>query len=136
MLLNHFFIANKITGFGAVGSMDLLSTAGLINYFGKWTDLTQLTIAPLVIKKGETHVALYGLSYINDQRLSRLLRDRKVKFISEYEYLQHVFLFVFTESPSVVDRNASSERITRLLQCLHFASKPCATQGIRIYPTT
>lgn len=66
-------------GFGAVGSMDLLSASGFVNYFGKWTDLTKISIAPLVIKKGETHVALYGLSYINDQRLSRLLRDFKVK---------------------------------------------------------
>lgn len=59
--------------------MDLLSVSGLINYFGKWTDLTKITIPPIIIKKGETHLALYGLSYINDQRLSRLLRDFKVK---------------------------------------------------------
>lgn len=59
--------------------MDLLSVSGLVNYFGKSTDLTKLTIAPIVIKKGETHVALYGLSYMNDQRLSRLLKDFKVK---------------------------------------------------------
>lgn len=59
--------------------MDLLSVSGLINYFGKWTDLTKIIIPPIIIKKGETHVALYGLSYINDQRLSRLLRDFKVK---------------------------------------------------------
>ncbi|XP_076239409.1 double strand break repair nuclease mre11 [Calliopsis andreniformis] len=67
--------------FGAVGSMDLLSVSGLINYFGKWTDLTQVSISPLILKKGETHVALYGLSYINDQRLSRLLRDFKVDML-------------------------------------------------------
>lgn len=59
--------------------MDLLSVSGLINYFGKWTDLTQITITPLIMKKGKSHIALYGLSYINDQRLSRLLRDFKVK---------------------------------------------------------
>lgn len=58
--------------------MDLLSVSGLINYFGKWTDLNQITIPPLIVKKGETHIALYGLSYINDQRLSRLFRDSKV----------------------------------------------------------
>ncbi|XP_043247930.1 double-strand break repair protein MRE11 [Colletes gigas] len=67
--------------FGAVGSMDLLSVSGLINYFGKWTDLTKITIPPLVIKKGKTCIALYGLSYINDQRLSRLLRDYKVDML-------------------------------------------------------
>lgn len=61
--------------------MDVLSATGLVNYFGKWTDLTRVIIPPIVLKKRNTHVALYGLSYINDQRLSRLYRDEKV-FIS------------------------------------------------------
>ncbi|XP_031773373.1 double-strand break repair protein MRE11 [Apis florea] len=71
--------------FGAIGSMDLLSVSGLINYFGKWTDLTKINIPPLIIKKGETHIALYGLSYINDQRLSRLLRDFKIDMLRPTE---------------------------------------------------
>lgn len=66
-------------GFGTVGSMDVLSATGLVNYFGKWTDLTRVVISPLILKKRNTHVALYGLSYINDQRLSRLYRDEKVR---------------------------------------------------------
>lgn len=64
--------------------MDLLSTSGLINYFGKWTNLSKVVIPPLILKKGSTHVAIYGLSYINDQRLSRLLRDSKVKLQEAY----------------------------------------------------
>lgn len=58
--------------------MDLLSVSGLINYFGKWTNLSKVEVTPLLFKKGSTHLALYGLSYIKDQRLSRLLRDKKV----------------------------------------------------------
>ncbi|XP_076672396.1 double strand break repair nuclease mre11 [Andrena cerasifolii] len=71
--------------FGATGSMDLLSTSGLINYFGKWMDLTKVVIPPLILKKGSTHIAIYGLSYINNQRLSRLLRDDKVDFLRPTE---------------------------------------------------
>ena len=71
--------------FGAIGSMDLLSTSGLINYFGKWTNLTKVVVPPLILKKGSTHVAIYGLSYINDQRLSRLLRDSKVDMLRPTE---------------------------------------------------
>ncbi|KAL6445377.1 hypothetical protein ACFW04_002289 [Cataglyphis niger] len=67
--------------FGTVGSMDVLSATGLVNYFGKWTDLTRVVIPPLILKKRNTHVALYGLSYINDQRLSRLYRDEKVELL-------------------------------------------------------
>ena len=71
--------------FGAIGSMDLLSTSGLVNYFGKWTNLTKVVIPPLILKKGSTHIAIYGLSYINDQRLSRLLRDSKVDLLRPTE---------------------------------------------------
>lgn len=65
--------------------MDVLSATGLVNYFGKWTDLTHVEISPIILKKRNTHVALYGLSYINDQRLSRLYRDEKVH-LSEIVY--------------------------------------------------
>lgn len=58
--------------------MDLLATSGLVNYFGKWTDLTQVDIDPILIKKGETQLALYGLSHIHDNRLARLFNDSKV----------------------------------------------------------
>lgn len=58
--------------------MDLLSTTGLINYFGKWTDLTKVEIDPILIKKGDTQLAMYGLSHIHDNRLVRLFNDSKV----------------------------------------------------------
>lgn len=65
--------------FSTVGSMDLLSVSGLINYFGKCTSLDEITINPIILKKGTTHIALYGLSYINDQRLNRLIKHSKLK---------------------------------------------------------
>ncbi|EFN86093.1 Double-strand break repair protein MRE11 [Harpegnathos saltator] len=67
--------------FGTVGSMDVLSATGFVNYFGKWTDLTRVVMPPIILKKRNTHIALYGLSYINDQRLSRLYRDDKVELL-------------------------------------------------------
>lgn len=66
------------SGFGQLSSLDLLSTSGLINYFGRWTDLTKVTINPLLMRKGETQLALYGLSHIHDARLRRLFEDFKV----------------------------------------------------------
>uniref|UniRef100_A0A1B0A7A3 Calcineurin-like phosphoesterase domain-containing protein n=1 Tax=Glossina pallidipes TaxID=7398 RepID=A0A1B0A7A3_GLOPL len=66
------------SSFGGLSSLDLLSTAGLINYFGRWTDLTKVEISPILLKKGATRLALYGLSHIHDARLSRLFESRKV----------------------------------------------------------
>lgn len=58
--------------------MDTLSTAGLINYFGKWTDLSRIEVKPILLQKGNTYLALYGLSHIKDERLSRLFLEGKV----------------------------------------------------------
>ncbi|XP_017860403.1 PREDICTED: double-strand break repair protein MRE11-like [Drosophila arizonae] len=66
------------SGFGRLSSLDLLSTTGLINYFGRWTDLTKVEISPILIRKGETKLALYGLSHIHDARLVRIFKDFKV----------------------------------------------------------
>ncbi|XP_016979179.2 double-strand break repair protein MRE11 isoform X1 [Drosophila rhopaloa] len=68
------------SGFGRLSSLDLLSTSGLVNYFGRWTDLSQVEISPILMRKGESQLALYGLSHIHDGRLARLIKDFKVKF--------------------------------------------------------
>ena len=105
--------------FGAVGSMDLLSASGFVNYFGKWTDLTKVSIAPLVIKKGETHVALYGLSYINDQRLSRLLRDHKMDLLRPADIPDCYNIFVLHQN-RVVHKEYGYIPESKLPDCLDF----------------
>lgn len=69
---------DDISGTGRLSSMDLLSSMGFINYFGKWRDLSEVEISPIIIQKNETKVAIYGLSHIHDVRLARLFRDHKV----------------------------------------------------------
>lgn len=66
------------SGFGRLSSLDILSITGLVNYFGKWTDLNQVNINPIMIKKGDTKLALFGLSHIYDTRLVRLFKEYKV----------------------------------------------------------
>jgi hypothetical protein len=69
------------TGSGCVSSLDLLSASGLVNYFGKWTDLTRVEISPLLMQKGATRLAFYGLSHLKDERLARLFGDHCVSVI-------------------------------------------------------
>lgn len=63
-------------------TLDLLSVTGLVNYFGKWTDLTEVKISPILLRKGASKLAIYGLSHIKDERLSRLFRANKVSINS------------------------------------------------------
>jgi hypothetical protein len=72
---------SDVAGPGCVSSLDLLSASGLVNYFGKWTDLMQVEISPLLMQKGVTRLALYGLSHLKDERLARLFRDHHVSVI-------------------------------------------------------
>lgn len=66
-------------GQNSVSSLDILSSMGLVNYFGKWNDYTHVQVAPVLLRKGATNLALYGLSHLKDQRLSRLFKDNKVE---------------------------------------------------------
>lgn len=70
-----------LAGYQQISSLDLLSASGLVNYFGKWTDLTQVEISPLLMRKGVTRLALYGLSHLKDERLARLFMDYKVSSV-------------------------------------------------------
>lgn len=95
--------------------MDILGASGFINYFGKWADLNDVTIPPLVFNKGKTFVSVYGLSYMNDQRLSRLLRDDKVCYqifdatevsrVGKRRKIFFLFVFLIINSSSVHLRN-------------------------------
>lgn len=67
------------SGFKGISSMDLLSSCGLLNYFGKSSDFTKVELNPILLRKNETNLALYGLSHIHDNRMARLLRDQKVE---------------------------------------------------------
>ena len=66
------------TGEGLLSPLDLLATSGLLNYFGRSNTVDSVEIKPLLIQKGKTRVALYGLGHIHDERLFRLFRDDKV----------------------------------------------------------
>lgn len=65
--------------------MDTLSSAGLVNYFGKLTDLSRVVVKPILLRKGKTKLALYGLSHIKDDRLFRLFREEKVTLVRPKE---------------------------------------------------
>lgn len=58
----------------------MLSTAGLVNYFGRTGDLKNITISPVLLEKGTNKLALFGLSSIKDERLFRLFKENKVRY--------------------------------------------------------
>jgi len=65
----------------ALAALDLLAVSNLINYFGKVAQVDDIEILPILIKKGSTYVAIYGLGAIRDERLNRMWNMKKVKFV-------------------------------------------------------
>jgi double-strand break repair protein MRE11 len=52
-----------------------------INYFGRQDEVDKVEISPILLKKGSTKVALYGLGSLRDERLNRMWERQKVRFL-------------------------------------------------------
>ena len=77
---------------GSLSALDILSAAGLLNYFGRLalpgshasrkrpssTSSPMLALRPVLLRKGNTHIALYGMGNMKDERISHELMEKHV----------------------------------------------------------
>lgn len=68
------------SGEGHLAALDLLQMSGLLNYYGRTPESDNIQIKPVLLQKGHTKLALYGMSNVRDERLFRTFRDGKIKF--------------------------------------------------------
>ncbi|KAL9059020.1 MAG: hypothetical protein Q9162_001408 [Coniocarpon cinnabarinum] len=68
------------SGEGSYAALDLLSVSGLVNYYGKTPESDKINVKPVLLQKGHTKLALYGLSNVRDERMHRTFRQGDVKF--------------------------------------------------------
>ena len=68
------------SGEGHYAALDILQCSGLLNYYGRTLESDNILVKPVLLQKGRTKLALYGLSNVRDERLYRTFRDGKVKF--------------------------------------------------------
>nr|POE72288.1 double-strand break repair protein mus-23 [Quercus suber] len=68
------------SGEGHLAALDLLQMSGLINYYGRTPESDNILVKPVLLQKGHTKLALYGMSNVRDERLFRTFRDGNVKF--------------------------------------------------------
>jgi len=64
-----------------LSAMDLLSVTNLVNYFGKASATDNVEVSPLLLRKGGTLMALYGLGNMRDERLNRMWQKKKIRFL-------------------------------------------------------
>jgi double-strand break repair protein MRE11 len=82
-------LTSKFIQEGALGALDLLSAAGLMNYMGKFdlplsssggaSDTAGIIIRPVLLRKGKTRLGLYGVGNVKDARMHFELRSNRVK---------------------------------------------------------
>ncbi len=68
-----------------MSAMDILHVSNLINYFGKVENIEDIELSPVLLQKGETRLAIYGLGSCRDERLHRMFQRGKVKFLKPSE---------------------------------------------------
>ncbi|XP_043696383.1 double-strand break repair protein MRE11-like isoform X2 [Telopea speciosissima] len=65
-------------GVDNLSAIDILSACNLVNYFGKMilggSGVGHIALHPILVRKGSTSVALYGLGNIRDERLNRMFQ--------------------------------------------------------------
>ncbi|KLO15537.1 DNA repair exonuclease [Schizopora paradoxa] len=76
---------------GALCALDLLSVTGLLNYMGKIDlptsadidpsnpDSTGIVVRPVLVRKGNTRLGMYGVGNVKDARMHYELRSNRVK---------------------------------------------------------
>ncbi|NXJ78829.1 MRE11 protein, partial [Trogon melanurus] len=89
------------TGADALCALDILSCAGLLNHFGYSTSVEKIDISPILLRKGRTQIALYGLGAIPDERLYRMFVNKQVTMLRPKEDEDSWFnLFVIHQNRS------------------------------------
>ncbi|XP_057605105.1 double-strand break repair protein MRE11 isoform X4 [Hippopotamus amphibius kiboko] len=89
------------TGADALCTLDILSCAGFVNHFGRSMSVEKVDISPVLLQKGSTKIALYGLGSIPDERLYRMFVNKKVTMLRPKEDENSWFnLFVIHQNRS------------------------------------
>nr|XP_046245088.1 double-strand break repair protein MRE11 [Scatophagus argus] len=73
------------TGAEGLCALDLLSASGLVNHFGHSHSVERIEISPVLMQKGNTKLALYGLGSIPDERLYRMFVNNQVMMLRPKE---------------------------------------------------
>ncbi|KAJ6664935.1 hypothetical protein lerEdw1_005907 [Lerista edwardsae] len=89
------------TGADALCALDIVSCAGLVNHFGRSPSVEKIDVSPVLLQKGNSKIALYGLGSIPDERLYRMFVNKQVTMLRPKEDEDSWFnLFVIHQNRS------------------------------------
>uniref|UniRef100_A0A1I8AWQ2 Double-strand break repair protein n=1 Tax=Steinernema glaseri TaxID=37863 RepID=A0A1I8AWQ2_9BILA len=83
---NHDDLSGK-----GLSVQDSLHEVGLLNLFGKFETIDSFEVNPILLRKGKTNLALYGIGSQRDDRLCRAFQEEKIKFLRPKEESEQWF---------------------------------------------
>ncbi|EAR84214.2 ser/thr phosphatase family protein (macronuclear) [Tetrahymena thermophila SB210] len=75
---NHDYPSDE---YGNLSVIDLLHATKYLNHFGKFSNIEQIKVTPIIFQKGNTTVALYGIGYLKDKYFHKMLEEGKIEFV-------------------------------------------------------
>lgn len=81
-------------GKDAFSVLDILSTTGLINYFGKQVNMDKIEVSPILLEKNGIRIALYGIGSLPEERFHRYIANDKVTFLKNDDNKNWFNIFV------------------------------------------
>ncbi|KAF9970070.1 Double-strand break repair protein mre11a [Actinomortierella ambigua] len=69
------------SGEGNLCALDILAMNGLVNYFGRSHQVDKVEVWPILLRKGLSNLALYGIGNIRDERLHQTFLQRRVEMV-------------------------------------------------------
>ena len=86
------------TGSGSLSVIDILSINGMVNYFGKSSQVDKVEVEPIVLRKGGNTIAMYGLGAMRNERLYRTFSQNDVSFLRTEEEEEAFNLFIIHQN--------------------------------------
>ena len=71
---------DDVVGLDLFSSLDQLNANSYINYFGKVTDIDKISLTPILMQKGTTKLAIFGIGHIKDARFNLSFEREKIEF--------------------------------------------------------
>jgi len=101
----------------SLSPLDILQAAGLLYYWGSTTDNDTIRVLPLILRKGVSSVALYGLGHVREERLYATWQvEKRLVFVeppsleSDSEQGEYVHVFVLHQNR---ERRGHTKAVTR-----------------------
>ena len=65
--------------------LDQLQINNYLVYFGKVQNIQEIKVEPILLRKGNCRLAIYGIGHLRDERLNLALSRNKIEFVMPVE---------------------------------------------------